>query len=69
LETLPDTAEETVAEEQAGASSDCQNTPTSGNQMGTSSNLQNTSGSLHDTRNTPGKTKSGSAPPKTTSRK
>jgi len=29
FETLPDTAEETVAEEQAGASSDCQNTLTS----------------------------------------
>jgi len=54
FETLPDTAKETVAEEQAGASSDCQNTPTSGNQMRTSSNLQNTSGSLHNTRNTRG---------------
>jgi hypothetical protein len=69
FETLPDTAEETVAEEQAGASSDCQNTPTSGNEMGTSSNLQNTSGSSYNTRNTPGKAKSSSAPPKTTSRK
>jgi len=54
FETLPDTAKETVAEEQAGASSDCQNTPTSGNQMRTSSNLQNTSGFLNNTRNNPG---------------
>jgi hypothetical protein len=68
FETLPDTAKETVAEEQAGASSDCQNTPTSGNQMRSSSNLQNTSGFLNNTRNNPGKAKSSSAPPKTTSR-
>jgi hypothetical protein len=64
---LPDTTEETAAVEQAGASSDCQNTPTSGNQMGTTSNLQNTSGSLYTTRNTKGRAKSSLAPPKTTS--
>jgi hypothetical protein len=65
FETLPDTTEETAAEEQAGASSDCQITPTSGNQMGTTSNLQNTSGSLLNTRNTKGRAKSSSAPLKT----
>jgi hypothetical protein len=69
FETLPDTTEQTAVEEQTGASSYCQNTPTSGYQMRTTSNLQNTSGSLHNTRNAKDRTKSSLTPPKTTSHK
>jgi hypothetical protein len=64
---LPDTTEETVAEEQAGASSDCQNTPTSGIKWEPAVIFKILLAPCI-TPETPG-AKSSSAPPKTTSRK